>query len=118
MSDDLYCRVYVAHARDVAALRQKVAEVSGGTVAVSTVSTPVLAVRVGAESRHLPTTDEGDDFVNWPHYLEIDAADDKVTFEAFLAAVARLLDGLRQGGLRTVAACDFEEELAAAMRTA
>jgi hypothetical protein len=112
---DPYCKVYVAEAPDVASLLGLVAQVSGGAVQVSTVATTVMAVRVAAESRHLPLTDDGDDFVRWRHYLEIDAADEHVAFDAFLAAAAHLLNGLRAHGLRTVAACDFESQLAAAM---
>jgi len=118
MHDDLYCKVYVSGARDTELLKTAVSSVVGATVEVSEVRTPVLTVRVGAESRHLPTTHVGDDFVKWPHYLEIDAADERVGLDAFVAAIAQLVSGLRARGLRTVAACEFEDELEAALRGA
>ena len=115
MQPDLYCKVYVAGAPDIAALKALVADTAGTAVERRTVRTALLEVDVFDQSRHVPA-EAGDDFVRWPYYLEIEAADDQVTFDAFLAAIAGLLNGLRTRGLRVMASCDFEEQLAAAMR--
>jgi hypothetical protein len=113
--DELYCKVYVAGAANHAALKALVAEVARAGVHLRTVSAPPLEIDVFDQSRNTPAK-TGDDFVRWPAYLEIGASAADVDAEAFVAALARLLNGLRARGLRVVAACDFEDALATAMQ--
>jgi hypothetical protein len=76
-----------------------------------------LEIDVFDQSRH-PPAEPGDHFVRWPAYLEIEASTVDVAAEAFVSTLARLLNGLRTRGLRVVAACDFEDTLAAALQVA
>jgi hypothetical protein len=88
---------------DHAALKTLVAEVAGGSVHLRTVSAPPLEIDVVDQSRHAPA-EPGDDFLHWPAYLEIFASAADVDAQAFVAALARLLNGLRARSLRVVAA--------------
>jgi hypothetical protein len=120
MNIECYCKVYVADAKDhvaLQALQALIAEVAGGSVHMRTVSAPPLEIDVFDQSRHVPA-EPGDDFVRWPAYLEIDASTADVAAEAFVSTLVRLLNGLRMRGLRVVAACDFEDTLAAATQVA
>jgi hypothetical protein len=117
MNMECYCKVYVAGAKDRIALTALIAEVAGGGVHMRTVSAPPLEIDVFDQSRH-PPAEPGDHFVRWPAYLEIEASTVDVAAEAFVSTLARLLNGLRTRGLRVVAACDFEDTLAAAMQVA
>ena len=109
MQEDLYCKVYVDGASNSTSLISTIADVANGQVKRRTVRTPFLEVDVFDQSRHVKA-DAGDDFVYWPSYLEVFAADG-VSFDAFVQAMADLLDGLGERGLRVVASCDFEEQI-------
>jgi hypothetical protein len=113
MQEDLYCKVYVAGAPDIAALKATLADVAKAGFERRTVRTRFLEIDVFDQSRHM-SADPGDDFVRWPAYLEIFAADE-VSFDDFLAALGAMLNSLRERGLRVVASCEFESELAEAM---
>lgn len=114
--EDLYCKLFVAHARDPDALTTAVGQITGGDVMLRAglIDTPVLSMSVHTPSRHLPLNDEQDDFVYWRHFIDIDAANAQTGFDAFFSEVLQLVLGLRGLGLRVVAACDFEDELNAA----
>ena len=105
---------HVTGAPDIAALESAVPEAAGSILHRRTVRTDVLEVDIFYEKHGLPS-DTGDDFVALPYYLEVEAANESVTFDAFVAALASLLNRLRARGLRVVASCDFEDQLAAAM---
>lgn len=116
--DALYCKLYVAGAADTRALTLAIDEIAPGAATPTDHASDDLSLDIGvhAESRHLPLSDEQDDFLRWRHYVEVDAASEDTAFEPFLAELARLVAGLRARGLRVVAACDFEDELNAAAR--
>ena len=118
--EDLYCKLFVAGAADYDALSEAVNAITGGSGAsgADPAEVLVLEIYVKSQSRHLPLSDEQDDFMLWRHYIDIDAADAHTPFDAFFAEVVRLVVGLRARGLRVVAACDFEDELEAAVRGA
>lgn len=115
---ELYCTLYVAGAADPDALAAALGDMAQGhvTQGAAWVRTPLLNMAVHAESRHLPLSDTQDDFTLWRHFVEVNAADDAITLQAFLAALARVVAALRARGLRVVAACDFEERLEAAVQ--
>ncbi|PAT37998.1 hypothetical protein [Vandammella animalimorsus] len=115
---ELYCQLYVSGASDPDTLAAALGEIAQGhvTQGAALVQAPLLDMSVHAESRHLPLSDTQDDFTLWRHFVEVDAADDEITFQAFLAALARLVAALRARGLRVVAACDFEAQLEAAVQ--
>ncbi|MDO4724045.1 MAG: hypothetical protein Q4A97_04710 [Comamonadaceae bacterium] len=115
---ELYCTLYVAGAADPDALAAVLGDIAQGHVThgAALVQTPLLDMAVHAESRHLPLSDAQDDFTLWRHFVEVNAADDEITCQAFLAALAHVVAALRARGLRVAAACDFEEQLEAAVQ--
>lgn len=112
-----YCKIYLRGLDDPGRLRERVAGITGGILNMRTVQTPgpgglLIDVFTRPASR-LPTAADGEDFLDWPAYLEIEPV---VNGQAerqpvFIAEVARLVHGLQQRGLRSVVACDFEAEL-------
>jgi hypothetical protein len=106
MTDDLYCKVYLTGVADRQRLEVALAQASKGVAG--------LSIDIFSNRHDPPLTP--DDFVRWPFYLEIEPADPQASsFDAFLAALASVLTALRAQGLRTVASCDFETALNAAM---
>ena len=116
--DDLYCKLFVAGARDADALTGAVDEITHGAVMPGGPGNPALDVAVHAQIRHMPLDDAQDDFVLWRHYLDIDAAAGDTAFDTYLAELVQLIVGLRARGMRAVAACDFEQTLNEAVRIA
>lgn len=116
---DLYCKLFVAGAADDQALSAAVNAAqheSAKRAAAGADAVPALDITVHAQVRHLPLDDGQDDFTRWRHYLDIDAAQEDVRFDVYLGALAQLVVALHAQGWRTVAACDFEEALEAAVR--
>ena len=114
-SQDLYCKLFVAGAVDddqLSAAVDAIAPPQGARQASQ------LDIFVHAQIRHLPLDDTQDDFLLWRHYLDVEAANVQTSFDDFLAELTQLVIGLRAHGWRVVAACDFEDELAAAVRAA
>lgn len=117
MSDDLYCKVYLAGAADGGAAKAAISAATGQLFERR--GAQVAGLRVDVFDNGQPgrkATDADDDFVRWPVYLEIEPTDTGMTRRAFIAALAGLLNSLDAQGLRSVASCDFEDELAAAQR--
>lgn len=115
MPDDLYCKVYLAGATDSAAAKAAISAATGQPFQRRGAQVAGLRVEVfdnGQPGRK--ATDADDDFVRWPVYLEIEPMDADMAQPAFIAALAGLLNSLDAQGLRSVASCDFEGELAAA----
>ena len=113
MQDDLYCKVYITGAPDIASLKATIASVAGARLERRTIRTSSLEIDIFDQFRH-ESDDPGADFVRWPAYLEVFAADG-VDFEAFLTELAKMLNGLLGRRLRVVPSCDFESLLATAM---
>lgn len=117
--EDLYCTLFVSGATDADVLTAAVDSISPGAVMPGDgPGHSALDIAVHAQVRHLPLDDDQDDFVLWRQYLDVDAASADTGFDVFLAELVRLITGLRARRLRVVAACDFEEVLAAEVSTA
>ncbi|MBG6081780.1 hypothetical protein [Rubrivivax gelatinosus] len=115
MSDDLYCKVYLAGAADSAAAKAAISAATGQRFERR--GAQVAGLRVDVFDNGQPgskAADADDDILRWPVYLEIEPMDADMVQPAFVAALAGLLNGLDAHGLRSVASCDFEDELAAA----
>lgn len=111
----LFCEIFVATDRSKDALAQLIAALLDAAVErhgfVTTISGPGYDLDVHRNKRVLaPADSQTRDFVEWPYYLEIEAAAEQ-TRPAQIAVIARLLTGLWEAGLGAVAVCDFEEEL-------
>jgi hypothetical protein len=114
MQEDMYCKVYVDGASNVTSLATTIADVVDGRLERRTVQTPLFELDIFDQSRH-SIANANKNFVHWPAYLEVFAADG-IGFDAFVVALGQMLNGLSDRGLQVVASCDFEDELAAARR--
>jgi hypothetical protein len=115
MSEDLYCKVYLAGAADSAAAKAAISAATGQRFERR--GAQVAGLRIDVFDNRQPgakASDADDDFVRWPVYLEVEPMDADVAQPAFIAALAGLLNSLDAHGMRSVASCDFEDELAAA----
>ncbi len=115
MSDELYCKVYLAGAADSAAAKAAISAATGQLFERR--GAQVAGLRVEVFDNGQPgweASDADDDFLHWPVYLEIEPMDAEMALPAFIAALAGLLNRLDAHGLRSMASCDFEDELAAA----
>lgn len=54
---------------------------------------------------------DSDDFVEWPFFIDVYAANEAIARETYISAVRKILSDLRANGFRAVPACDFEDEL-------
>ncbi|MBK1690200.1 hypothetical protein [Rubrivivax gelatinosus] len=118
MSDDLYCKVYLAGAADSAAAKAAISAATGQRFERR--GAQVAGLRVEVFDNGQPgwkATDADDDFVRWPVCLEVEPMDADMAQPAFITALAGLLNRLDAQGLRSVPSCNFEDELAAARRT-
>lgn len=106
MTDHDYCKLYIRSDGTRDALLSAISAALGAPSRGWTVAAGSLLVDclVNKGPR------DGDDFVRWPHYLEIDRADG-ADAAAFVADVQRLIDALRAGAMQVVASCDFEDQL-------
>lgn len=116
MADDLYCKLYVTGAADAAALKAVITAATGQPFERRTSTVNGLVVDVFDSGQRDAQAAASDDFVRWPTYLEIEPVDDTMAEDAFIAALAGLMNQLNTRGLRTVASCDFEDALAAAQQ--
>ena len=114
----LFCEIFVDTERSKDALEQLIAALLDARVErhgfATTIVGPGYDLDVHRNDRVLASDDtqprQAHDFVEWPYYLEIEAAAEQ-TRPAQIAVIARLLHGLWEAGLGAVAACDFEDEL-------
>jgi hypothetical protein len=115
---ELFCKLYVAGAADEDALSAVADQIARACQAADAGSAGLSAldIYVHAQSRHLPLDDAQDDFTLWRHYMDIEAADAKASFEVFIVESAQLVAGLRARGFKVVVACMFEQALEAAAR--
>lgn len=57
-----------------------------------------------------PDTGAADDFIGWPTLVEIEAADEAAN-ASVVALTASIVTATWDAGIRSVAACDYEDEL-------
>jgi len=50
-------------------------------------------------------------FLHYPYFLDVEPFGQVESFDSYISAVERLLDGLRAGNQEFVTACDFEDHL-------
>lgn len=112
MREDLYCKAYAAGAPDATALTTIIADASNAEANGRTVKTAGLDVDVFSLGRH-GSADLGGEVDLWPYELDAFAAEG-VKQPGFVAALAQRSNTRQRGGLRVVASCNFESDLAAA----
>lgn len=115
MDDDLYCKVYLQSDIATKAMQTLIATILEGRIDGRTIESKNLQVDL-FENRFVGQPASAEDFVRWPFYLEIGTVSaNEVKLDAFVIEIAALLRRLRETGVRSMASCDFEEQLLAAM---
>lgn len=110
-TQDLYCKIYVNSEQDRSALLRQVAALCLGAVTGRTVSSTELVIDISRNEDSDPVrADASDGFVYFPYYMDVLPANG-VGRTIYIAAIRKLILGLRQMAGDTVAACDFEDEL-------
>ncbi|ADU75661.1 hypothetical protein M972_112761 [Acetivibrio thermocellus AD2] len=111
--DNLYCKIYVDSDLDIEQLKQKIISiVSGEKQLFRTIVTTFGEIDINKnedfddEKRKL----EVDGFIYSRYYLDIEPKED-IGQQEYISHIGNLLRSLWSSGLKSVAACDFEEEL-------
>lgn len=108
MSDRDYCKLYVKSDRSFEGLKSTVsaaleAPVEGRTIEGHSMSVDCFVNKAQGD---------GDGFLYWPYYLEIEISDGSDELE-FVQEIQNLIDALKGESMQIVASCDFEDELMA-----
>jgi len=112
----LYCKVFLDTSLSKPALLALLATWTGGQVQLRTISAPTCEIDVVANEDF----DEDrrnrieDGFLYYRFYLDIEPRPD-VNEMDYIQAIQSLVLKARTGGIRAVAACDFEDQLALAI---
>ena len=111
--DDLYCKLYVDTDLEIEQLKDKITSiVSGEKQLFRTIVTTYGEIDVNKnedfddEKRELVP----DGFIYSKYYLDIEPKED-IGQQDYISSIGDLLKSLWGSGLKSVAACDFEEEL-------
>ncbi len=111
--DDLYCKLYIDTDLEIEQLKDKITSiVSGEKQLFRTIVTTFGEIDVNKnedfddEKRELVP----DGFIYSKYYLDIEPKED-IGQQDYISSIGDLLKSLWDKGLKSVAACDFEEEL-------
>jgi hypothetical protein len=110
--DDLYCKMYVDFDGDERDLYAIITSIIEGRIEVFTIYSNHLLIDIQRNS-NTPDVDEvtkQDEFLTYKTILDVEPTE-FVSEDDYIAAVSVLLQRLWDCGLRTVAACAFEENL-------
>jgi len=104
---DLYCTVYLDGRKTNSVMREALVAALGGEFEGRRLRFGALGVDLFDNS----IRGEGEGFLYWPFYLEIEADPEPVDDASFVTAIRSLLGRLKAQGVRTTTACDFEDQL-------
>lgn len=107
MALDLYCTVYLDGPKTKSAMREALVAALGGEFEGRRLQFGALAVDLFENS----SRGEGEGFLYWPFYLEIEADPEPLEDASFVAAIRNLLGRLKARAVQTTTACDFEDQL-------
>lgn len=107
MAIDPYCTVYLDGPKTNSAMREALIAALGGEFERRTLRFGTLGLDLFDNS----IRGEGEGFLYWPFYLEIEADPEPVDDASFVAAIRSLLSRLKARGVQTTTACDFEDQL-------
>jgi hypothetical protein len=119
MTTELYCRLYVNSVDDEDALRRRIAEYFGGTVAMRNIYDEFLHIRLSKNDTYSSNSlnDHGG-FVHFPYTAEVhprhEIVEDiePVDTEIYLDLVCHIIKELRKSDAQVVASCDYEDLIA------
>ncbi|MFE9882713.1 hypothetical protein [Streptomyces sp. NPDC005784] len=107
MADETYqfCKIFVRSA-DLSEIMQILTSLLGGEFSRKS----LYLADVEVEVLKNPDTGSEDDFVRWPTFLEVEAADEAPN-EAVVRTISKIVTAMWESGIPAVAACFFEDEL-------
>ena len=111
--DDLYCKIYVDTDLDIEQQKDKITSVvSGEKVLFRTIATAFgeIDVNINEDFDEKKRNLESDGFIYSRYYLDIEPIEG-IEQQEYISHIGELLKSLWSSGLKSVAACDFEEEL-------
>ena len=111
--DDLYCKLYVDTDFEIEQLKDEITSmVSGQKQLFRTIVTTFgeIDVNKNEDFDDKKRDIEPDGFIYSRYYLDIEPKED-IEQQDYISGIGDLLQSLWSNGLKSVAACDFEEEL-------
>lgn len=109
---DLYCKLFVHAPMTRDELVDWFARSEGGRVRLRTITTQTMELDVSSNDESDPQrADKDDGFLYFPFIVDVTPAENAGR-DAYVARVDAVMRSMRAAGMRVVAACDFEDELA------
>lgn len=109
---DLYCKLFVQAQMTRDELVQWLARSVGGRVRLRTIATQTMELDVSSnDESDAQRADLNDGFLYFPFIVDVTPAENAVR-DPYVAGVDAVMRSMRGAGMRVVAACDFEDELA------
>lgn len=109
--EDLYCKLYIASNLEKNELLKFIAEIIDGDISIRTVESKTLEVSVIVNEDYDENQSyKDDDFLHYPYYCEIDPVE-KINPSLYKMTISKLVTSLRKREMRTIVACDFEDDL-------
>lgn len=110
MDEDLYCKIYLDIEGAPPEVRPRISSALGANFNRRTINIPPLRGDLFENKMPAAVRAKADSEAYWPYYLEVFSAG-KIEREEFIKRVDLLLMQLRRSAIRSVPACDFEDEL-------
>jgi hypothetical protein len=108
--DDLFCTVYVLSELDRFQIATLIGSQLGGNVNGKFISTAQVEIEIRENEDFQPDRHQEKDFLFYPIYLEIEPNENAEAFD-YIAEVKEILEILDKRGCKSVAVCDFEDQL-------
>ncbi|MBD5491087.1 MAG: 1,4-dihydroxy-6-naphthoate synthase [Lachnospiraceae bacterium] len=113
MYNNLYCKVYLNTELEIEELYQYInSRVLGELEPIRTIKTNwgELDLRRNSDFDFRRLRDNPEDFVFWQYYLDIEPMDG-INELNYIGYISKLLDELSSLNIKSVASCDFEQDL-------
>ena len=112
MYEDLFCKLFINTEKPVENVLDTICLILKGEIyPIRTIRTmeAEFDLRINREFNAEKKKNKDDGFLYWMYFLDIEPTD---CHEAdYIGAISNLIGKLKEQGIETVAACDFEEEL-------
>ncbi len=111
MEEDLYCKIYIDSSCSKSELLDHISNMVQGKVSLRTIESKTMEIDVmDNDDYDKDKASQGDGFVYYPYYLEIDAVEG-VNSTTYIEAISNMLKGLQNFCAKAIASCDFEDKL-------
>lgn len=110
---DLTCRLYVDGSANLEELATLLLQIVDGKRVGRTISTSSFEIDLEKSEDFDPIrSNEVDGFLFWSMGAYLEPLSNSISEKSYIVAVSTLIKEMRERGLRVVASCDFEDDIA------